>query len=320
MNLRSSTEEDLPAIIELLKASLGESLIPKSMELWKWKHITNPHGISPVLVAEEKGEIIGVRAFMKWNWSYKGDIIKSVRAVDTATHPNHQGKGIFKKLTLAGVENVKSEGVGFIFNTPNESSKPGYLKMGWVEKGRMPLKLKVNPLAFKSFNEPDFTALNWNDLISTLPKFKNPIDSDNQLQTLLSAEYIKWRYKDNPLFNYEFITDYQTYVLFYRIKKHSFGLEMRIVDVFIDTNKFNSLSRKTLVESFNHISKSTFLVSASGRHYTLAKGVYPKLGMLPILEKGPLITLRNILMEQSSFDELKDEINWGYSLGDMELF
>ncbi|MDH5380092.1 MAG: hypothetical protein OEW75_04520, partial [Cyclobacteriaceae bacterium] len=27
----------------------------------------------------------------------------------------------------------------FIFNTPNEKSRPGYLKMGWVDAGRLPV-------------------------------------------------------------------------------------------------------------------------------------------------------------------------------------
>src|SRR5690606_36927640 len=53
------------------------------------------------------------------------------------------GKGIFKKLTLALVEFCKERQDHFVFNTPNEQSKPGYLKMGWEEAGRLPISLTV---------------------------------------------------------------------------------------------------------------------------------------------------------------------------------
>src|SRR5688572_3667570 len=154
MLIREATEADIPAIVELLKISLGESLMPKSEAFWKWKHIDNPFGKSPVLVAEENGQLIGVRAFMQWEWQYQNKIYKAVRAVDTATHPQHQGKGIFKKLTLELVEQCKAKGVDFIFNTPNKSSKPGYLSMGWMSNGK--LKIYMHPRIFCAAKSTDF--------------------------------------------------------------------------------------------------------------------------------------------------------------------
>ena len=121
MNIRAGIPEDTNSIIELLKKSLGESTIPKSEALWNWKHIKNPFGKSYILLAEENSELIGVRAFMQWKWLWKGKIYKTVRAVDTATHPEHQGKGVFKKLTLQQAEICKKDGVDFIFNTPNKT-------------------------------------------------------------------------------------------------------------------------------------------------------------------------------------------------------
>jgi predicted N-acetyltransferase YhbS len=97
MKIREATEEDIPDILEVLKASLGETSSKKTEDVWKYKHIDNPFGKSMVLVAIEENKIIGVRAFMRWKWQ-KGDCVFSAfRAVDTATHPKHQGKGIFKK-------------------------------------------------------------------------------------------------------------------------------------------------------------------------------------------------------------------------------
>lgn len=320
MEIRHATPEDLPAVIELLKASLGEGMIQKSLNLWKWKHLDNPHGVSPVLIAVENGVVAGVRAFLKWQWQYKGKTYEAVRAVDTATHPDFQGKGIFKKLTLQGLEDAKQADVKFVYNTPNENSKPGYLKMGWVEQGRMPLKLRVNPTSYGNIAEPQAPQQEWERLQALLPTLLNPASESGAVYTKLSPAYINWRYRDNPLFPYYFITDYRSYLLFYRIKKHKFGQEMRVVDIFTNSVSIKAAALKNLKNTFKKIAGECFLVSASGRHYTLAKEVYFSMGILPVVARGPIVTLKNLLMSNNSFNELKEVENWSYSLGDMELF
>jgi len=143
MQIRRASSEDIPKIISLLKSSLGESLLPKSVEFWNWKHLQNPFGESPVLLACEADEIIGVRAFLRWEYQEGNQKYKALRAVDTAVHPNYRGKGLFTKLTTQLIDEVKKDGFDLIFNTPNEKSLPGYLKMGWEKWGKLPLKVKL---------------------------------------------------------------------------------------------------------------------------------------------------------------------------------
>ncbi|TPE40000.1 GNAT family N-acetyltransferase [Pontibacter mangrovi] len=320
MQIRKGTEADIPAIVELLKSSLGEGLIQKSERLWNWKHVENPHGASPVLVAEADGKVVGVRAFLRWQWVYKGQVLQAIRAVDTATHPDYQGKGIFKKLTLQGLADAKEDGIHLVYNTPNESSKPGYLKMGWVEMSRMALKLKINPFAYKRQAVPQAPSQDWRALATLLPKLANPIATTDQVQTFLSPAYLQWRYQDNPLFDYHFLSDYKSYVLFYRIKSHSFGQEMRVLDLLTDSKVFDKKAKSALAASFKQISNACFLTSASGRHFELASCVYSGMGLLPVMDKGPIVTLRNVSLQEDLFNKLSRQQNWGYTLGDMELF
>ena len=141
--VRPANAEDTPRIVDLLKLCLGEGSVPRTAEFWDWKHRQNPFGESPVLLAEADGELIGVRAFMRWRWTDGEDVVESVRAVDTATHPEHRGKGIFTRLTLGLLESLRGEGAEFVFNTPNAQSTPGYLKMGWHVYGRVPVAVAV---------------------------------------------------------------------------------------------------------------------------------------------------------------------------------
>ena len=101
-----------------------------------------------MLIAESDGRIVGLRAFMRWRFLSESRVLRAVRAVDTATHPDHQGHGIFSKLTREALEVLRAD-TDLVFNTPNDKSLPGYLKLGWVEVGTIPISIRLKkPLAF----------------------------------------------------------------------------------------------------------------------------------------------------------------------------
>ena len=306
MTIRTATEQDIPAIVELLKLSLGESLMPKSEALWRWKHIDNPFGKSTVLLAFENDVLIGVRAFMRWEWKHENKIYKAVRAVDTATHPQHQGKGIFKKLTLQLVEQCRIEGVDFIFNTPNKSSKPGYLKMGWMSNGRM--KLYIKPILIAGTKKSDFDA---SYLLG-----KNGIKLTEQLnclepsfiKTSISEQFLQWRYGTNPNIRYYSFSDKQespTYLLIFRLKAGRLGVEFRICDIFQTNSTHKNDFKKHLLQVI-HDSGARIVSSATNTNLlpTLVGSVGPEITTLPL-----------------SFDHNFLTFNfWKPSLGDMEVF
>jgi len=141
--IRPAVPQDIPAIVRLLETSMGAaSSIPRTQEYWEWKHIRNPFGASPVLLAEAEGKLIGLRAFLRWNLRTGIRELKAVRAVDTVTHPEWRGQSVFSTLTLQLLQKMKEERVAFVFNTPNESSLPGYFKMGWNQVTRIPVWIK----------------------------------------------------------------------------------------------------------------------------------------------------------------------------------
>jgi GNAT superfamily N-acetyltransferase len=297
MTIRPSTEEDVPSIVELLKLSLGETLMPKSVSFWKWKHLFNPFGPSRVLLAFEKEKLVGVRAFMHWEWRHRDMIFKSVRAVDTATHPEFYGKGIFKILTLSLTEKCENEGVNFIFNTPNKMSMPGYLKMGWQKNGRM--KIWVRPLlqfgdGDKNFEPTEFAN---NHELQNLLNFPS-----NHLVTNRSVEFLNWRYTQNPNFKYYQFNNPDG-IGIYRLKPNRLGIEFRITELF--------WNGKNKYEFNQHIIETA---KASGANVITFSGqAFPITSLL--LSIGPVITIRQLNGENSlSFGF------WKPTLGDMELF
>mgnify|MGYP002795148800 CR=1 FL=1 len=195
MQIREATEQDIPEILEVLKASLGETSSKKTEAVWRYKHVDNPFGRSLVLIAVENEEIIGVRALMRWKWQLGKQEFSAFRAVDTATHPEHQGKGIFKKLTLRAIEIAKENGDDFIFNTPNTQSLPGYLKMGWKEVDKLKIRVKpTNPLNWSGNKTGKYYTVNnscGEEQSGNLVAEYNSLKSgENRLFTLKSTTYI----------------------------------------------------------------------------------------------------------------------------------
>ncbi|GHA53375.1 GNAT family N-acetyltransferase [Pontibacter akesuensis] len=320
-NIRVAIEEDIPAILELFELSLGTEGGAPVASFWRWKHIDNPFGASPVLLAFDEDKLIGLRAFMRWQWAYKEHVLPAFRAVDTATHPDYRGKGIFSKLTKALIEELKrTESSCFIYNTPNSQSKPGYLKMGWSVLGK-PAVMGSVAFAFSANAEQKFIAFQ-NELqqvdFLTLP-FK-PATSNGQVHTNHSLLYYKWRYQSIPEIPYgSFIYKYsgKTLMLFFHLKNRGKFHELRICDELwsdglpekkVALQAYHKLAGKlgTPVISFIPGQELSVWQQLAYRAFSLKK-------------YAPEITVREV-NNAELIASVQNIDNWSFNLGDLELF
>jgi GNAT superfamily N-acetyltransferase len=167
-----------------------------------------------VLVATDPdGRIVALRAFQRWRWWNGERAIEAVRAVDTATHPDWRGRGLFRRLTLELVERESARGTAFVFNTPNAASGPGYLSMGWRRVGRVPLLVRpLRPLGVllgSGAGPPDLDELppvtellDHPGLDALLERVRTAGATNPRLRTLPTREYLAWRYRDVPGLDY----------------------------------------------------------------------------------------------------------------------
>jgi GNAT superfamily N-acetyltransferase len=315
MIFRKATPSDVPAIVSLLKLSLGEGLIQKSETYWNWKHIDNPFGASAILLADEDDQLIGVRAFMRWNWESKKLTYKSLRAVDTVVHPKFQGKGVFKKLTMALREQCRSEGFDFIFNTPNTLSRPGYLKMGWQDIGRIRIRLKLHlTLGLKT------------ETLSPLLEIKEAVLQyksapqkavSNQWQTCISTDYLLWRYANCPVVKYYgFTHPRQGWLLIGYPKRTSKGVELRITEWLPGSVSPSHHEFHEALHLFNQKFKPSFVTISPNRNHEIGSLLLAA-GFLPGLPLGPKLTYCALSDRVPAQMKMAD---FYCSLGDMELF
>ncbi|HKY48011.1 MAG TPA: GNAT family N-acetyltransferase, partial [Acidimicrobiia bacterium] len=189
--------DDMAEVQEVLKLALGErETSPRTPEFWHWKHFENPFGPSLLLVARMKGQIAGIRAYLRWRFRFPGGELKALRAVDTATHPDHLREGIFRSLTIEANRRAEEEGIDLIFNTPNEKSRPGYLAMGWKIVGkprvyvrplRPPRRLPGGPSGVSDFSAGSLTDVA--DLVDRAPL---------GIRTIRDIAYLDWRFRRHP--------------------------------------------------------------------------------------------------------------------------
>lgn len=211
LEIRAAMEQDVAGILTTMRLALGETpLLKRTPDLWNWKHTKNPFGQSIALVAAaEDGTIAGVRAFMRWELSDQtGRTLRCVRPVDTATHPEFTRQGIFRSLTMSAVDIARNDGVDLVFNTPNEQSAPGYLKMGW--KHITFIGAQVRPRIGRSLSpSADHPPRIERLLPSARPAMEvEPTAGDrpqSALHTPQSQDYLRWRFTGHPYASYGWV-------------------------------------------------------------------------------------------------------------------
>jgi GNAT superfamily N-acetyltransferase len=334
LEVRPFTMQDEPEVLDLLRSALGDGPTgERSSRFFRWKHLENPFGSSLMLVAEEGGHILGLRAFMRWRFCAGSRMLDAVRAVDTATLPEAQGKGVFSRLTREAVGIMRSD-VDLVFNTPNSKSLPGYLKMGWQVVGRFPVRIRVKrPIRFvsrmRSFSTasetmgdaPRVDARSVAEVLEDTPAVDSLLgetqDENGRFITDRSAEYLRWRYASGPL-DYRAITqdsgnDLRGLAVF-RVRPRGRLWEATVTEMLVpgrDHTATRRLLRGVLdAADVDHVTCSfpaTFVSSS-----VLTRSGFMRAPTGPTLVTNPLTD--SIRPDPSELG------SWALTLGDLEVF
>jgi predicted N-acetyltransferase YhbS len=324
MQVRPFAEADQAAVVALLERSMGWDRRDddRYAQFFAWKHLENSFGRSAAWVAVDGTKVVAFRTFMRWEFQRSGERVRAARAVDTATHPDYQGQGLFTRLTKIAVEDLRAEGVAFIFNTPNEKSRPGYLKMGWETVGRIPVHLHLrSPSSLVRLLKSRVRAEKWATEVpsgsaagsalgdtSAVEALLANVSARDGLSTRRSAAFLSWRYGFQPL-GYRVMLAGSSIVdgmAIFRLRRRGQCTEATICDYLIPGNDSSlkaQLARRLLGES--------------GADYALSIGsrTWREPAAVPVPRLGPILTWRGLA--ETHREPLT---NWRLALGDIELF
>lgn len=300
---RFDAADHLDDIVGLATRSLGWAGDERDQAFFRWKHLENPFGTSPAWGAWAGDRLVAFRTLLRWELRLGDRTLRLVRAVDTATDPDFQGQGLFRRLTLQAVDELSAEGVDAVFNTPNDQSRPGYLKMGWTELGRSTLLVHPSsPVTLARMLRARVPAEKWSEPVtygepaSALIGELHPAEIE-QWATPRTPQHLAWRYGFGPL-EYRAIEVRGGYAVF-RVRARGALREVAIVDWLSDQPDLPAVFR---------------LVRACG-DYAVAIGLGPRHGFAPVPRQGPIVTWRPLANPVvPAFDDI------GFALGDIELF
>lgn len=322
IELRPPRPEDRAVIIDLLAASLGRDDDPRFEALYAWKHEQNPFGPSLKVVAVDGDRVVGFRGLMRWRWQHGERVVDAVRAVDTATHPDYQGRGIFTRLTLHAVEELRAEGVGFVFNTPNSQSLPGYLKMGWLLVGRVPISVRPRSArAAVRMLQARLPAERWSEPcpagapaevvladIDTVSELLASQPPSSGVRTVRTPGYLTWRYGTETLGYRALVADggASEGVVIFRVRRRGVAREVVLAELLVPgADRHRVRAMHALLR--RNVDADYILRASAGR--PLAEG------FLPLPRQGPMLTWRAVCDPQ-----MPALPEWDVTMGDIELF
>lgn len=214
LHVRPIRDQDWPGIQEVQSATYGEDAMSPEVYQWWSKGLSSGQRGGVVAVSGER--IVGVQPMEYFQYiggetPYTGGMLTGV-----AVHPVFRRQGIFTKMIDACEQDAWSTGAEFIVTLPNDRSKPGFVKRGYVDLGRRTLLLAPLIISGRSekstngfFREVEELSPDWENL------FLNDAFKGGNLRLERTGEWLNWRYHQKPNLScpyrfFEFRSDTET--------------------------------------------------------------------------------------------------------------
>lgn len=161
---------------------------------FKHWYLDNPNGRVISYNAMIGDEMAAHYAIIPIQMEIDGRVVKGALSMATVTHPEHRGKGLFKRLAQQAYKSAKEEGCKFVVGVANANSFPGFIKhLGFYEIGMLDVMIgfrdDINSLPNKLFKfHWDEQTLQWRTNLGKYFKRNN----------VLLGTYPLWRIKKCP--------------------------------------------------------------------------------------------------------------------------
>lgn len=267
------------------------------------RYIDNPHDDLLMYVAEDNGKIVANYSALPVYLSIEGKIYKAAISVNTMTHPDYEGRGLFVKLASALFEDMQKKDYALIYGFPNYLSNGiFYAKLGWQDVREIPT-LELSCDKFTQTLPCCEVTESWDGL---------EFDSKAKIEVLRDKQYVDWRYKNNTEKQYTPMKIDNKNWLIYHVYKD----EINITQMNHDNNPESIKKLIGAVVDFAKKNSKTKITTWSTLN-TVEHSVLERIGFL---NKTPV---RYFACKRLSYDgdsDVYNPHNWSICMGDDNVY
>lgn len=151
--MRPATAEDHDQIRALFLEVFGYQ---RSAEHDRWLSFGSPDGHIIATVAVHRDKIVGFYGLLPTSLRLGGQRVLGAQSLDTMTHPDYRGQGMFTRLAIETYDLAAARGVKALYGFPNEASYPGFVRrLNWDHTGDVPRWTRIlRPSGIRPMPEP----------------------------------------------------------------------------------------------------------------------------------------------------------------------
>jgi len=204
--LRWFREDDLDAYV----SGLNETLYDRYDEArFRWKHWENPHGLGfpSIVVAEDlsSGEPVGFNAFIPLEIRSCGEKFLAVQGCDGFVAREHRRRGIFLETIGFMKRELASRGPQILIGFNFAGSTAAAVKAGSVAVCDVNhWELDPEILLIMASDGKKSLELVECDTEEASETYESWVSTSELIHVHRSLDYLRWRYDDSPLKDYEF--------------------------------------------------------------------------------------------------------------------
>lgn len=307
--IKRFSSKHIKLVEDLYKAVLIRSERSKVYD--KMRFLKTLDGTCEGVIAIHEGKCAAFYCVWPMYFSNGYEKILGAQSIDTMTHPDHQGRGLFTKLAKECYINCQKRGFDFLIGVANENSLHGFVKrLNWSQYNVV--DVFVRPI--KGSNLPLIKSILFNLGNSVLPKgsrnnysiiserpeteklatFLNETKNDGNWHVHHDIKWYDYRYQEAGRFEYAWHCIYEKdklkgFVIYgIPLQKSPTGLTpIHIVDIVGDKKFIQSLLRSVITKVIKYNANYLSITTSNKFIYcSLRRCGFIKIKTLPLIIRG----------------------------------